>query len=66
MPTFGTLSLGEARANSVTGKRAALLQEYVGFIQGVPPGRAEKLESGKGETTRRSGAGLTQPRNCWG
>ena len=26
-----------ARANGVTGKSAALLREYVGFIQGVPP-----------------------------
>ena len=52
MPTFGTISIGEARANSVTGKRAALIQEYVGFIQGVPPGQAGKLEPGQGETTQ--------------
>ena len=29
--------IGEARANSVTGKRAALLQEYVGYIQRIAP-----------------------------
>ena len=39
-------------ARSVTGRRAALLQEYVGYIQGVPPGQAGKLEPGEGETTQ--------------
>ena len=52
MPTFDTVPIGEARANTVTGQRAALLQEYVGFIQGVPPGQAGKLEPGEGETTQ--------------
>ena len=52
MPTFGTVPIGEARANTVTGQRAALLQEYVGFIQGVPPGQAGKLAPGEGETTQ--------------
>ncbi len=65
MPTFGTVPIGEARANTVTGQRAALVQEYAGYIQGVPSGQAGKLEPGEGETTRRSGAGLTRPRNCW-
>lgn len=37
---------------SATGKRAALLQEYVGYIERVPPGEAGKLEAGKGETTQ--------------
>ena len=37
MPTFDTVPIGEARANTVTGQRAALLQEYVGFIQGRAP-----------------------------
>ena len=33
MPTFDILPLNEARANSATGQRAALLQEYMGYIQ---------------------------------
>ena len=41
-----------ARANGVTGKSAALLREYVGFIQGVPPTQAGKLQPGGGETTQ--------------
>ena len=50
MPTFSTLPIGEARARSATGKRAALLQEYVGYIQRVTAGEAGKLEGGEGET----------------
>ena len=52
MPTFGTVPIGEARANTVTGERAALLQEYVGYIQRVGSGQAGKLEPGEGETTQ--------------
>ncbi len=52
MPTFGTLPIGEARARAATGKRAALLQEYVGYIQQVTAGEAGKLEAGEGETTQ--------------
>ena len=52
MPTFGTVPIDEAGANNVTGQRAALLQEYAGYIQGVPPGQAGKLEPGAGETTQ--------------
>ena len=52
MPTFSTLSVGEARARSATGKRAVLLQEYVGYIERVAPGEAAKLEAGEGETTQ--------------
>ena len=52
MPTFDTLPLNEARANSATGERAALLQEYMGYIQRVAPGQAGKLELGDGETTQ--------------
>ena len=51
-PTFSTLPVGEARARSATGKRAALLQEYVSYIQRVALGEAEKLEAGQGETTQ--------------
>ena len=52
MPTFSTLPIGEARARSATGKRAALLQEYVGYIERVAPGEVGKLEAGEGETTQ--------------
>ena len=52
MPTFSTIPIGEARARSATGKRAALLQEYVGYIERVAPGEAGKLEAGEGETTQ--------------
>ena len=52
MPTFGTVPIGEAHGNTVTGQRAALLQEYVGYIQRVGPGQAGKLEPGEGETTQ--------------
>ena len=52
MPTFDTVPIGEARANTVTGQRAALLQEYVGYIQRVAPEQAGKLEPGEGETTQ--------------
>ena len=52
MPTFSTLPIGEARARSATGKRAALLQEYVDYIERVAPDEAGKLEAGEGETTQ--------------
>ena len=53
MPTFDTLPLNEARANSATGQRAALLQEYIGYIQRVAPGQAGKL----GARSRRDDPG---------
>ena len=52
MPTFDTLPLNEARASSATGQRAALLHEYMGYIQRVPPGQAGRLGPGEGETTQ--------------
>ena len=52
MPTFDTLSIGEARARSATGKRAAPLQEYAGYIERVGPGEAGNPEIGNGETTQ--------------
>ena len=52
MPTFDILPLNEARANSATGQRAALLQEYMGYIQILAPGQAGKLEPGESETTQ--------------
>ena len=52
LPTFGTLPIGEARAKTATGKRAALLPEYVAYIQCVASGEAGVLEPGEGETTQ--------------
>ena len=52
MPTFDTLPLNEARASSATGQRAALLQEYMAYIQRVGAGQAGRLEPGEGETTQ--------------
>ena len=53
MPTFDILPLNEARANSATGQRAALLQEYMGYIQRVAPGTGGKA----GARSRRDDAG---------
>ena len=50
--TFDILPLNEARANNATGQRVALLQEYMGYIQRVAFGQAEKLEFGEGEPTQ--------------
>ena len=50
MPTFSIVSLSEAREGSASGKRAELLQEYIGYIQRVPLGEAGVLEPGEGET----------------
>ena len=52
MPAFSIVSIGEARAKTATGKRAELLQEYVGYVQRVAPGEAGMLEAGEGETTQ--------------
>ena len=51
MPRFSTVSISEARAKSATGKRAALLQEYIQYIQRAA-GEAGVLEAGEGETTQ--------------
>ena len=59
MPTFGTVPIGEARTNAVTGQRAALLQEYVGYIQRVAPGQAGMLGPGEAETTQEVRRRLT-------
>lgn len=52
MPMFDIVSVSEARSRSATGKRAALIQEYVGYIQCVAPGQAGKLTVSEGETTQ--------------
>ena len=60
MPRFELLSLSEAQARTVTGKRAQILNEYSQYIQNVPSGQAGQLRAGPGETLnavrRRLGA----------
>ena len=57
MPTFDILPLNEARANTATGQRAALLQEYMGYIQRVGAGQAGSWSPESARRRRRSGAG---------
>ena len=52
MLKFSTVPIGEVHARTVTGKRAVLLQEYAGFIHGVPSGQAAVLKPGGGKTTQ--------------
>ena len=66
LPTFDTLPLNEARANSATSQRAALLQEYRGYIQRVAPGQAGKLEAEPGETAQAIRRRLAARRKHWG
>ena len=52
MPTFDTLSRRSAQEQCMPNKRAALLQEYIGYIRRLAPGEAGRLEAGDGETTQ--------------
>ena len=52
MPTFSVVLASEARGQSANGKRAELLQEYIGYMQRVGPGQAGVLAPGNGETTQ--------------
>ncbi len=60
MPQFDTVPLSEAQLQSSTGKRAALIREYVGYIEQVTPGRAGRLGNSASESLaavrRRLGA----------
>ena len=60
MPTFSIVLAGEARASIASERRAALVGEYVGYIERVGTGEAGVLTAGEGETTqairRRLGA----------
>ena len=66
MPTFDILPLNEARANSATGQRAALLQEYMGYIQRVGADKRGSWSPDTARRPRRSGAGSTRRRKRWG
>ena len=50
MPKLETMSIDEAKAKTVTGKRAQILQEYLGYIEQLEQGKASKLTPGEGET----------------
>ena len=52
MPTFEIILASEARTSIATGKRAELLQEYIGYIQRLGAGEAGVLRVGEGETTQ--------------
>ncbi len=60
MPTFEPVSRSEAQLQSASGPRAAILREYVGYIERVPVGQAGRLTAGQDESLaairRRLGA----------
>ena len=60
MPKVETMSIDEAKAKSTTGKRAQILQEYLGYMEQLEQGKACKLTPGEGESVgmirRRVGA----------
>ena len=65
MPDFELVPLDEARLQaSLTGKRGAIMKEYLGYINQLRGGQAGKLRAGEGETTaairRRLGAAAQQ------
>ena len=66
MPTLDVLTLGEAQANSVTGKRAQILREYMGYIDRVQEGQAGKLTPSEGETTNAIRRRLTNAATAMG
>ena len=50
MPRFDLVQLNEAQLQSSSGKRAALIREYIGYIEKLKPGHAGRLGAGAGET----------------
>ncbi len=60
MPTFESMTRSEAELQSASGTRAALMREYVGYIERVPVGEAGRLSAGPEESLaairRRLGA----------
>ena len=65
-PTFDILPLNEAGANSATGQRVALLQEYMGYIQRVGRDKRGSWSPERARRPRHSGAGLPRRRTRWG
>ena len=60
MPTFESVSRNVAQLQSASGPRAALIHEYVEYIERVPVGEAGRLSAGPDESLaavrRRLGA----------
>jgi len=60
MPTFELVSIQEASMKAKPGKRARILEEYIGYIGQLTAGQAGKLQPSEGETVtavrRRIGA----------
>ena len=52
MPTFEIVPLEEAKKLlSLTGKRGAIMQEYLTYVERLQPGTAGKLTIGEGESS---------------
>ena len=64
MPIFDRVPLAEARLKTAIGKRAAIIAEYVQYIEELGDGEAGRLQAAEGEpiTTvrRRLGAAARQ------
>ena len=61
MPSFDLIPLQEAMLQStLTGRRGAIMQEYLAYVERLEPGKAGRLTIGEGETSaaikRRLGA----------
>ena len=52
MPTFDKMAINEARARSATGKRAALLKEYMAYILQLSGDEDGVLQPASDETTQ--------------
>ena len=50
MPKLMILSVDEAMVKSATGRRAQILEEYLGYIDRLREGQAGKLQPSKGES----------------
>ena len=52
MPTFEIVPLNEAQLElTLSGKRGAILREYVAVLRRLEPGQAGKVTANEGETT---------------
>lgn len=50
MPEFDLVPVEEAKVKAVTGKRAEINREYLGYIEQLRAGRAGRLQASEGET----------------
>jgi hypothetical protein len=60
MPVFDLVAQPEAQLKTATGKRAAIIKEYLGYIDQLKKGQAGRLQPAEGESVgavrRRLGA----------